>query len=108
MSAAVHALKDQYDALAPPIPPHLAALVKQLETQETVAVRHATGRPSARGLRLLGLKLPQRELYSALNDPRSRGRLRPPSLAALVELTVILGQNSLTEGQNGNPRRIEF
>jgi hypothetical protein len=29
-------LKDQYDALATPIPPHLAALVKQLETQETV------------------------------------------------------------------------
>ena len=27
-------LKDQYDALATPIPPHLAALVKQLETQE--------------------------------------------------------------------------
>jgi hypothetical protein len=29
-------LKDQYDALATPIPPHLAVLVKQLETQETV------------------------------------------------------------------------
>jgi len=29
-------LKDQYDALATPVPPHLAALVKQLETQETV------------------------------------------------------------------------
>ena len=26
-------LKDQYDALANPIPPHLAALVKQLTTQ---------------------------------------------------------------------------
>jgi hypothetical protein len=26
-------LKDQYEALATPIPPHLAALVKQLETQ---------------------------------------------------------------------------
>ena len=26
--------KDQYDALATPITPHLAALVKQLETQE--------------------------------------------------------------------------
>ena len=29
-------LKDQYDALATPIPAYLAALVKQLETQETV------------------------------------------------------------------------
>jgi hypothetical protein len=27
-------LKDQYDAFATPIPPHLAALVKQLETQK--------------------------------------------------------------------------
>ena len=27
-------LKDQYDALATSIPPHLAVLVKQLETQE--------------------------------------------------------------------------
>jgi hypothetical protein len=27
-------LKDQYDALAAPIPPHLAALVRQLETQK--------------------------------------------------------------------------
>jgi hypothetical protein len=27
-------LKDQYDAVATPIPPHLAALVKQLKTQE--------------------------------------------------------------------------
>jgi hypothetical protein len=27
-------LKDQYHALATPIPPHLAALVRQLETQE--------------------------------------------------------------------------
>jgi hypothetical protein len=25
---------DQYDALATPIPPHLASLVKQLKTQE--------------------------------------------------------------------------
>jgi hypothetical protein len=35
-------LKDQYDALATPIPPHLAALVKQPETQETVgrSARH--------------------------------------------------------------------
>jgi len=35
-------LKDQYDAFATPIPPHLAALVKQLETQETVgrSARH--------------------------------------------------------------------
>ena len=35
-------LKDQYDALATPIPAHLAALLKQLETQETVgrSVRH--------------------------------------------------------------------
>jgi len=28
--------QDQYDALATPVPPHLPALVKQLETQETV------------------------------------------------------------------------
>jgi hypothetical protein len=27
-------LKDQYEVLAPLIPPHLAALVKQLETQK--------------------------------------------------------------------------
>jgi hypothetical protein len=27
-------LKDQYDVLATPIPPHLVALVKQLETQK--------------------------------------------------------------------------
>jgi hypothetical protein len=27
-------LKDQYDALATPTPPHLAALVKKLKTQE--------------------------------------------------------------------------
>jgi len=35
-------LKDQYDALATPTPPHLAALVKQLEIQETVgrSARH--------------------------------------------------------------------
>ena len=35
-------LKDQYDALATPIPAYLAALVKQLETQETVgrSARH--------------------------------------------------------------------
>ena len=26
-------LKDQYDALAAPVPPHIAALVKQLETR---------------------------------------------------------------------------
>src|SRR5215467_9385831 len=30
------------------------------------------------------------------------------AIATPVELTVILGQNSPTEGQNGNPRRIEF
>src|SRR5262245_61308403 len=36
-------LKDQYDALATPIPPHLAALVKQLETQERA--RHAIPQP---------------------------------------------------------------
>src|SRR5262249_14687322 len=28
-----HCLKAQYDALAPPIPPHMAALVEQLERQ---------------------------------------------------------------------------
>ncbi len=33
-SAIGRSLRDQYDALASPIPPHLAALVKQLETQE--------------------------------------------------------------------------
>jgi hypothetical protein len=27
-------LKDQYDALAAPVPPHLAALVKRLEAQK--------------------------------------------------------------------------
>jgi hypothetical protein len=32
LSAIGQCLKDQYDALATPIPPHLAALVKQLET----------------------------------------------------------------------------
>jgi hypothetical protein len=34
LSAFGQCLKDQYDALATPIPPHLAALLKQLETQE--------------------------------------------------------------------------
>jgi len=34
LSAIGQCLKDQYDALATPIPPHLAALVRQLETQE--------------------------------------------------------------------------
>ena len=34
LSAIGQCLKDQYDALANPIPPHLAALVKQLETQK--------------------------------------------------------------------------
>jgi len=34
LSAIGQCLKDQYDALATPIPPHLAKLVKQLETQE--------------------------------------------------------------------------
>jgi hypothetical protein len=34
LSAIGQCLKDQYDALAIPIPPHLAKLVKQLETQE--------------------------------------------------------------------------
>ena len=34
LSAIGQCLKDQYDALASPIPPHLASLVKQLETQE--------------------------------------------------------------------------
>jgi hypothetical protein len=34
LSAIGQCLKDQYDALATPIPPHLALLVKQLETQE--------------------------------------------------------------------------
>src|SRR5215471_5850547 len=29
-----HCLKAQYDALAPPIPPHMAALVEQLERQK--------------------------------------------------------------------------
>ena len=34
LSAIGQCLKDQYDALATPIPPHLASLVKQLETQD--------------------------------------------------------------------------
>jgi hypothetical protein len=34
LSAIGQCLKDQYDAVATPIPPHLAALVKQLKTQE--------------------------------------------------------------------------
>ena len=29
-----HCLRVQYDALAPPVPPHIAALVEQLDTQE--------------------------------------------------------------------------
>jgi len=33
LSAIGQCLKDQYDAFAAPIPPHLAALVRQLETQ---------------------------------------------------------------------------
>ena len=42
LSAIGQCLKDEYDALATPIPPHLDALVKQLEIQETVgrAARH--------------------------------------------------------------------
>lgn len=34
LSAIGQCLKDQYDALASPVPPHLAALVKQLKTQK--------------------------------------------------------------------------
>ena len=34
LSAIGQSLKDHYDALASPIPPHLAALVEQLKTQE--------------------------------------------------------------------------
>ena len=34
LSAIGQCLKDQHDALASPIPPHIAALVKQLETQK--------------------------------------------------------------------------
>jgi hypothetical protein len=34
LSAIGRCLKDQYDALASPIPPHLAALVNQLEMQK--------------------------------------------------------------------------
>ena len=34
LSAIGQNLQEQYDALATPIPPHLAALVSQLETQE--------------------------------------------------------------------------
>jgi hypothetical protein len=33
LSAIGQSLKDQYDALSPPMPPHLAVLVRQLETQ---------------------------------------------------------------------------
>ncbi len=34
LSAIGQSLKDQYDALSPPMPPHLAVLVRQLETQK--------------------------------------------------------------------------
>jgi hypothetical protein len=34
LSAIGQCLKNQYEALASPTPPHLASLVKQLETQE--------------------------------------------------------------------------
>jgi len=34
LTAIGQCLKNEYDALATPIPPHLAALVKQLETQQ--------------------------------------------------------------------------
>jgi len=34
LSAIGQCLKDQYDALASPVPPQLAALVRQLETQK--------------------------------------------------------------------------
>jgi hypothetical protein len=34
LSAIGECLRDQYDAVASPIPPHLAALVKRLETQK--------------------------------------------------------------------------
>ena len=34
LSAIGQCLKDQYDAFAAPIPPHLAALVRQLEVQK--------------------------------------------------------------------------
>jgi hypothetical protein len=40
LSAIGQCLKDQYDAIAAPISPRLAALVKQLETQE--GMDHAT------------------------------------------------------------------
>jgi hypothetical protein len=34
LSAIGQCLKDQYDALVPPMPPHLVALVEQLKTQK--------------------------------------------------------------------------
>ena len=34
LSAIGQSLKDHYDALAPPMPPHLAALVEQLKMQK--------------------------------------------------------------------------
>ena len=34
LSAIGQCLKDQYDALATPVPPHLAALIEQLKTQK--------------------------------------------------------------------------
>ena len=34
LSAIGQCLKDHYDALTPPIPPHLAALVEQLKTEK--------------------------------------------------------------------------
>jgi hypothetical protein len=33
LTAIGHSLRDQYDALAAPVPSHLAALIKQLEAQ---------------------------------------------------------------------------
>jgi len=47
LSAIGQCLKDQYDAIAAPIPPRLAALIKQLETQEGIhgAVRYRAAPP---------------------------------------------------------------
>jgi hypothetical protein len=44
LSAIAQCLKDEYDAVATPIPPHLSALVKQLETQERGIGRSARHR----------------------------------------------------------------
>jgi hypothetical protein len=62
LTAIGQCLKDQYDALATPVPPHLAALVKQLERQETLgrSSRHRGGLSAwSRARERLGARLCQ-------------------------------------------------